>query len=332
MKLISAPSLVMFAIAFVVGRQFSRPPTKWQEGEKWETFFSIYDDIAAKQFRECESRLLPTKFGDTRVYACGSAEDPAALLFHGAADCSLMYGEWLVPKLLESHYTVMVDTLCDMGRSRPADGDISNCPQTEEELADWAKELFTQLNIQKASLIGYSYGSFIATRIALHAPTLVDKLVLLAPAGVFAPIETAWIARAMIFSMLYSLLEWQPACANALRNWFFNYMTTGDYAAQHEKFNPELGAAADAAGTAQLPVYPVASTVEILTEMNERNPTLLIVGENETVIDAEVAIRTAKKAGIQVKSYPNASHMLNEEHPRYDIVDVVASFVDSDSR
>ena len=199
--------------------------------------------------------------------------------------------------------------------------------QTEQDVADWTTELFAHLNITKASLVGYSLGSFLASCVAMKAPSVVDKVVLIAPAGVFAPIELGWIFRAITFGVLSNIVGWESPMADQLRNWFFGYMTTVDPAILIERLHPELRQATDKAGPAQVGVRPVAYSVESLREMNENTPTLLIIGEEETVINGNVAIETAKAAGIEVKAYPNASHMLFAEYPRDNVIEVVDSFL-----
>jgi len=285
--------------------------------------------MANEQYKDCDSRLVQTKFGDTQVFACGSPENPPVVLFHGISANSLMFGDWLVPKLSQTHYTVAVDTLGDMGRSLPTNGDPSNCPQTEEQVAEWASEVFTQLNIKKASLVGFSLGSFLASSVAMNEPALVDKLVLIAPAGVFASIELGWLLRAITFAILSNILSWNNTAIEYLQNWFFGYMTTAYPATGTAFSNAELRKATDKIGGAQVGVRPIMYSVEALRGMNSRHPTLLIIGEKETVVNSNVAIETATQAGINVKAYPDGGHVLFAESPRDDVVDVVASFLDS---
>lgn len=206
----------------------------------------MYDAIAKEQYKDCDSSLLPTKFGDTQVFACGSKEDPPAVLLHGISTCSLMFGDWLVPKLSQTHYTVAIDTMCDMGRSCPTDGDPSNYPQTEQDTAEWVKQVLTQLAIKKASLIGFSFGSFLASCVTMKAPELVDKMILIAPAGVFASIELSWLFRAIFVGMVGSLVGSENEYADSAKNWFIGYMTMVDPSTAFQY--PELMSLAKKAG------------------------------------------------------------------------------------
>lgn len=328
MKLISVASFLILVVALLVGKRRCQPSNKWHEGNEWENLLSIYDSIAERQYRDCDARLIPTSFGKTQVFCCGSPDEhPPVVLFHGIATNSLMFGDWLVPKLSQSHYSVAVDTLCDMGRSLPTNGDISNCPQTEEQVAEWASQVFAQANItKKVSLVGFSFGSFLASCVAMKLPELVDKQILIAPAGVVSDISLAWVARAMTFGILSSIFGRESVVRERLSNWFFGYMTTLDPSKIFQ--NPELRKATDKAGSAQVGVRPVMYSVESLREMNEKTPTLLIIGDQETVIDANVAIDACQEAGIKVKVYPGAGHMLFAEYPKEEVVEDVVSFLE----
>jgi hypothetical protein len=55
---------------------------------------------------------------------------------------------------------------------------------------------------------------------------------------------------------------------------------------------------------------PWAWSVDQLKQMNSRNPTILMLGENETATVPAKAIGNAKAAGIPSKVYPRTGHEL----------------------
>lgn len=72
---------------------------------------------------------------------------------------------------------MVVDHLCDLGRSLPKDGDPNNCPEGQKEIAEWILDLKFHLTIrQRINMVGYSYGSFLASQVALANPNEVGKL------------------------------------------------------------------------------------------------------------------------------------------------------------
>lgn len=337
-------SIVVLILALLVGlvvrssQSNNNSQKKWHDGPEWERLFRVYDTIAKEQYNNCGSKLIQSSIltaedkksrYTTQVHICGDSSHSPVMFFHGAATNSLMYGDWLIPELLQAHQTIVVDYPCDMGRSYIADGNTTNCPQTVTELQDWAMDLIEELHLsdQKVSLVGYSYGSFVASQIAIKYPQSVDKLVLFAPAAVFAPIAREFLFRAITFGLVYKLLP-TPSMKDWIRGWFFNWMMAGDATLNWSDGNDkELRVASDEAGPAILPVEPIALDVDTLTKMNQANPTLLILGEEEVVIDVDTAIKAAKAANIKVQQYSNSGHMLVAEYPRQEVISVVSSFL-----
>jgi len=311
-----------------MGALFSSPP-KWGQGGKWERFYSVYDDVAREQYGRGTSRLVPTRFGATQVHACGSPDNPVLVLFHGIGANSLMFGDWLVSPLSDRFYCVAIDTLGDMGRSVPRDGDPSNVPQKEEEVAEWVKEVFTELDIlsKPISVLGYSLGSYIAAVVARKFPTEVDKVVLMAPAGVFAPIRFQWLTRAIFVGMVAKLFGPQSDAAWNAQMSFIESMMVDPVSTKNLK-RPELKKATFELGCSpQVGFVPTTFTAEELAAITESTPALLVIGRHETVIDPDAAVEKAREAGVKVKLYENAGHMLYCEHPAEAAIDEVAAFL-----
>ena len=53
-------------------------------------------------------------------------------------------------------------------------------------------------------MVGYSYGAYIFASVALKAPKVVERLVLIAPAAVFTPISPWFVFRAVFHNLVYS--------------------------------------------------------------------------------------------------------------------------------
>jgi len=92
----------------------------------------------------------------------------------------------------------------------------------------------------------------------------------------------------------------------------------------------DFRASTEKVGPIKVLAPPTVVDVESLKKMNEANPTLLIIGENETVTNPEGAVKTAKAAGIQVKLWKDAGHFMYAEHPQ-DPVHALDSFLQGDS-
>jgi pimeloyl-ACP methyl ester carboxylesterase len=277
-------------LAWAVWKLFIQEPAyPWHQGPHWQTFLQCYDRRATEQYSACSPRLVTTHFGSTQTYACGNPSHPPVVFLHGAGSSSLIWGDWIVPQIQSQFYSIFIDYVCDAGRSSPRDNDTKNCPQTADDLAQWLKEILTELHLSSpVSLVGYSYGSFIASQFTLLHSSSVNKLVLIAPAAVVAPIESAWLIR-MLANMVY------PG------PWFFRYMSNDP-----ESFDKipvgelaELTSAQNVRAT-YLNAPPVAFSDNQLRELASQHPSLLIIGDKEKVINHTIAIETAHRAGFQV--------------------------------
>ena len=348
-KLLSLTSILVAIVALFVGKAALTPKSTWHQGPSWDRLFAIYDKMATDQFNDCDSRLIESRFGSTMVHACGHRDNPPVFLFHGLSSCSLMWGDWVVPTLAKTYYAVSVDALCDVTRSLPKDANLKSCPQTPADMFEWMMDIKAQLGLQgrPASLVGYSYGAFMASQIAMEAdnhyqrlaqdasekPDVeqnianeVGKLILIAPAATLAPIANAWLMRAIPFSLGMSLFRSIEPLGLWLRTWFFGFMMHDILAWSSEQL--EIRAALDGAGPGEIAVPPVELEMSVLQDLVSSHEMLLIIGDKETVIDHDVAVGRAKEAGMHVRSYAGAGHMMLVEHPRDSVTLDVLQFLD----
>ncbi len=109
------------------------------------------------------------------TYVVDAGAGPPVLLLHGYGDSSDSWRR-VVPSLLRRHRVVAID-LPAFGRSAtPADDLI-------DHYATFFPALSRTLGVERASLVGHSLGGAVALRVALEQPQLVDRLALIAPAG-----------------------------------------------------------------------------------------------------------------------------------------------------
>lgn len=128
--------------------------------------------------------LAPGEFADlsdgrTHYLWHGGARGPVAVCIHGLTTPSPVW-DGLVPDLLRLGYRVLVYDLYGRGYSDNATGRQDArffCRQLEELLAD-------QNVTEDVTLFGYSMGGAIATSFTAGNPHLVQRVVLIAPAGI----------------------------------------------------------------------------------------------------------------------------------------------------
>src|SRR5262249_55124661 len=83
--------------------------------------------------------------------------------------------------------------------------------------ASWLLEAMDGLKIDRAAILGHSYGGWIASNLAMVAPQRVDKLVLLSPAASFVTFVSSFFVHAGAAYLL-------PG--RATTEWFLQWMTT----------------------------------------------------------------------------------------------------------
>ncbi|MBV9211440.1 MAG: alpha/beta hydrolase [Acidobacteria bacterium] len=103
----------------------------------------------------------------------GRADAPAILLIHGFSAFNLVWSEVLLP-IAEAGFRVIAPDLLGHGFSeKPKEGEY-----TIESQARIIISLMNQLKIERATLVGNSYGGAIAAMCALDYATRVEKLAL----------------------------------------------------------------------------------------------------------------------------------------------------------
>ncbi|WP_234320998.1 alpha/beta fold hydrolase [Streptomyces katrae] len=175
-------------------------------------FFAAYDALLARWPAGTAEIDVPTPYGTTRVHAYGPAEAAPLLLLHGGGSTGAVW--FAHAAALGAHHRVLaVDILGDAGRSVRAGRPL----RTTADLMAWLDALLDGLRspggsaARLVSLLGHSYGAWIALTYALHAAQRVDRLVLLDPTQCFAGHRPGFLLRSLPVLV-------RPTAARALRH------------------------------------------------------------------------------------------------------------------
>jgi len=114
-----------------------------------------------------------------------AGQGPPVVLVHGSGPGVTAYANWrLVMPALAERFRVVAPDMVGFGYTdRP--------PDVEYSVQTWADQvlgLMDSLGMQRASLVGNSFGGSIALRLATQHPDRVDRLVLMGSMGVDFPI------------------------------------------------------------------------------------------------------------------------------------------------
>lgn len=243
-------------------------------------------------------RLVPTSWGETYVCECGPKDAPPLVMLPGVGSAS--YTLSALARLLSPHFHVYaIDNIYDVGRS------VASRPLvTADDFTAWLDGLFDALSLERPDVLGLSYGGWVFSQYALRRPERLGKVVLLAPAGTVAPINFAFIWRALLTLVgghwaMVKFADWASPTLSSDPKW----------AAERAGLIEDALLAQSSFAKRRLvpPVPPADAEWAKLTA-----PTLLLFGDEEVIFEpkaaAEKMARVAPRVSVEV--IPGASHDL----------------------
>jgi len=203
---------------------------------------------------------------------------------------------------LSAHYrTYALDTLGDVGFSVNR-----RTISKPEDLVDWLDEVFNVLVPgTPVSLMGISYGGWVASQYALRFPGRLRNVVLLAPGCTVLPVSFAFLLRIGLLSVPVG----RPL-RRTLR-WLFRDAVRGSDTCR-ALVEEAIADMEFAQRVFDLPRPPWPTVIDDKAWQGFRVPCLFLVGENEKIYSAKAAVRRLKRVAPQVKAeiIPRAGHDL----------------------
>ncbi|GGV73010.1 carboxylesterase [Streptomyces longisporoflavus] len=155
-------------------------------------FDEAYDELRARWPAGTEARDVATSYGPARVYAYGPADGRPLVLLPGGSATGLV---WFAnaPALGERYRVYAVDLLGDAGRTRRQGAVLKHTA----DLMAWLDALLDNLGLARTHLCGHSYGAWMASAYALHAPQRINRLALIDPTRVFTGLRPHYLLHAL---------------------------------------------------------------------------------------------------------------------------------------
>ena len=149
---------------------------KSEEGKK--IILARYMELIPEWPVPYEQLTVPTCQGDTAIITCGDKQAPPLFLFHGSMSNSIM---WIADVVEWSKYfrIYAVDMIGEAGMSAP-----SRPSHDSDAYAKWLDDVFSELGIENAAMVGISLGGWLVLDFAIRRPGKVSRLVVMCPAGV----------------------------------------------------------------------------------------------------------------------------------------------------
>jgi pimeloyl-ACP methyl ester carboxylesterase len=299
--------LVVAIIIWIVVSLFSGPGVMemttyhpFSSEKAKERYLKPYDMRAKKWQVASETMMVETSYGQTFVRISGPNNAPPLVLLPGGGCNSLMWMQ-VIDTLSESYRTYAVDNIYDFGRSvytRPI--------TTTDDLLKWLDELFSTLALgDDINLIGLSYGGWLASQYTLHAPIRLDKVVLLAPVATVIPLSLDLVKR-MIFSILPHHYFFKSTVY-----WIFEDAVNKDEISRN-LVDEHIADAYLGLRSFKLKQPPSPTVLRDDELQGIKVPMLFLVGENEKIYDAQVAVKRINEIAPQIETdiIPNCGHDL----------------------
>jgi pimeloyl-ACP methyl ester carboxylesterase len=271
--------------------------------EQRARFIVKYDAVLADWPVPYEEVDVDTSAGATHVIACGPASAPPLVLLHGATTTALMWRP-VIEALSASYRCYCVDTITEPNKSMPIRPVFG-----ASKLVGWLRQVLAALDVSSARVAGFSYGGWMAANLAVRAPELVNRLVLLASAATFAPIPVEFYFRVFSPGPLRS-----PAMAERAVRW----LSSSPGAAS----DPTLDLALTNLVSGRL-LRLGATPPTVLTDVTLRRigaPTTVLIGDRDVVYRGgpRAALARAEKLipNVAARALPGANHWLTVDCPR----------------
>jgi len=249
---------------------------KSDEGKK--QVLSYYETLLTQWHQPFRQITLETKFGATFIIESGKKESPAILFLHGSGSNSAM---WLADAMIlsETYHVFAIDIIGECGKSS------ENRPEFKNgNYSGWIFEIIEKLALNRISIIACSLGGWIALDFSIKHPERIEKLVLMATAGI-TQVKLKTIFWIIITSMMGT--------------WGFNKLNRMVYG-NHTIDNKAL----EFASLVKENYKPRTDVLPVLTNESLRQikaPTLFIGGENDCFYDSRKTASRLKENMDNVK-------------------------------
>lgn len=264
-----------------------------------ERFHGLYDRVMEEEWPvPYEDVDVETGYGTTRVHRCGTESGVPLVLVHGHAGTSIGWSP-IVGRLAARRELLVVDVVGALGRS------VQTRPIEEPgDLATWFDDLLDGLGVERAHVVGFSEGGFVAFHLALGAADRVASLVAIDAAGTIERVSAGFLA-----SMAWAGLKTAVGVPGALQE-FGQRMTPG---VELSDTWWEMATVGNRGFRHALPM-PRRLTDDQLRALEV--PTLLVMAADTEVYDATAAADRARRVlpAAEVEVVEGAGHGLVFTH------------------
>jgi pimeloyl-ACP methyl ester carboxylesterase len=260
-----------------------------------------------------EARVVPTGLGSTHVVASGPADGPPLFLLPSLAAGAVVW-RLNATALSRIFRTYAVDVVGQPGKSI-----ATRRPRRAADYAGWLADVMDGLGIERAALVGCSFGGFIAANQALATPDRVSGLVMISPVGVFA-------SQALRLFYLMRISSVAARLTSRLRRASGGVTTMS---ALPRPADPLWASLMIATMTERPGVRVISPPVFSTAQLRAiRAPALLLIGDGEMLYEPRAMLDLARRRmpALQTELIPGGDHIAAMARPE-DVNDRIIRFL-----
>ena len=253
----------------------------------------LYAEFLSKwkvPYREID---VDTSYGKTHVVIIGSEKNKKSIIFLTGAGGNSSINHSSVVSAYKDFCIYSIDIIGQPGKTI-----TTRLPVESRDYADWLEEVFIKLQIEKANVMGSSFGGYISQWFFYYHPERIEKLILVSTSYVKRmPIPIEMIHHGM-FSSTEKILLWanggNPINDKEYENLYLKLLTySNKYCTQYFPF---------------ISVLPEEHVKKI------NKPVLIIMGDRDKFLwDAKEAhkfIKNVNNPNIRFELIPDEGHFL----------------------
>lgn len=154
------------------------PKSIYKSQEAKEILLKLYDEKLNSIQIEYEDIYIDTSFGKTHIIVTGNQDNRPLVLLHGINAGAPVALE-AIKNLRDNYRIFAIDTIGQTTKS--AENRLNT---KDDSYGKWLSETLDKLKIEKAPIIGISYGAFLLQKIMSFSPKKVEKGIFVVPAGI----------------------------------------------------------------------------------------------------------------------------------------------------
>jgi pimeloyl-ACP methyl ester carboxylesterase len=270
-------------------------------------YMAAYEAVLRDWPVACDEFDLPTRLGPTHVIASGPPEAPPLVLLPSFAGSATVWRPNVAG--LSRHYrTYAVDVIGQPGKSLAA-----RRIRNRREFAGWLTDLLDGLGVERTSIVGCSFGGFLALNQALMTPGRVRRAVLISPAGTFVALSWRFFYVMRIRGPILRLVRRLTGNKRA--------PSLADLQGDRVRLNPSDAnwRALMSVTMSEAPkVSVISASVFSKAELRAiRAPVLLLIGDKETLYEPHATLKLAMRRmpGLEGAIVPDADHIAAMAQP-----------------